>query len=241
VFLGIEHDELYKLRSFHTVVIDAQYFSAEDIDALHTNGQRVYSYLNVGALEDFRDYYADYAHIALADYDDWPEEKWMDVSSKDWQEFLCDTLAKSLKDKHIDGLFLDNFDIYWIDERNETYEALYQILEGLRKTTELPLIINGADTFVSAYLQKENGVPVFDGVNQENVTTSYDFDRKIYGIQSAEQTQYYDAYLQLCANRGLKVYVLEYAQDDKLRAAAESFCVQRGYIVYVSPSIELTG
>ena len=46
---------------------------------------KVYTYLNVGSLEDFRDYYKEYEHLTIGAYENWDEEKWIDVSDKDWQ------------------------------------------------------------------------------------------------------------------------------------------------------------
>ena len=55
VFLSVTED-LDSLKGFKTVVIDAQYFSKEEIDAFRAAGHRVYSYINVGSIENFRDY-----------------------------------------------------------------------------------------------------------------------------------------------------------------------------------------
>ena len=64
VFLSVTED-LSALRDYKTVVIDAQYFSGAEIEAFRADGHTVYSYLNVGSLENFRDYYATYAPLAL--------------------------------------------------------------------------------------------------------------------------------------------------------------------------------
>lgn len=77
-------------------MIDAQYFSKKDIRKLHAGGTKVYSYLNIGSIENFRPYYKTYEHLAIGDYENWEEEKWVNVADKDWQEFM-DTLAGKLK------------------------------------------------------------------------------------------------------------------------------------------------
>ena len=59
VFLSVTED-LPSLGAYETVVIDAQYFTKEEIGAFRDEGHQVYSYLNVGSLEDFRSYYEDY-------------------------------------------------------------------------------------------------------------------------------------------------------------------------------------
>ena len=55
VFLGIT-DNLAQFGDYEIVVIDAQYFSGEEIERFRNEGHQVYTYLNIGSLEDFRDY-----------------------------------------------------------------------------------------------------------------------------------------------------------------------------------------
>ena len=67
VFLSIE-DNLSQFDEYETVVIDAQYFSAEEIMSFKESGHKVYSYINVGALEDYRDYYSKYEFLSYIHY-----------------------------------------------------------------------------------------------------------------------------------------------------------------------------
>ena len=73
-----------KLKNYETVVIDAQYFSKKDIRKLHAGGTKVYSYLNIGSIENFRSYYKTYEHLAIGDYENWEEEKWVNVADNLW-------------------------------------------------------------------------------------------------------------------------------------------------------------
>lgn len=94
VFLNADRTAVPKLKNYETVVIDAQYFSKKDIRKLHADGTKVYSYLNIGSVENFRPYYKTYEHLAIGDYENWEKEKWVNVADKDWQEFM-DTLAEN--------------------------------------------------------------------------------------------------------------------------------------------------
>ena len=107
VFLSVTED-LSALRDYKTVVIDAQYFSGAEIEAFRADGHTVYSYLNVGSLENFRDYYATYAPLTLGAYEHWDEERWIDVADQRWQRFLTETLIPALLEKHIDGFLIDS-------------------------------------------------------------------------------------------------------------------------------------
>ncbi|MBQ0018477.1 MAG: hypothetical protein KBS63_04585 [Clostridiales bacterium] len=68
VFLSAEPGDVDAMKEYRCVVIDAQEFSAEDIRRMHDLGQTVYSYINIGSVEKFRDYYGDYADTFVSRY-----------------------------------------------------------------------------------------------------------------------------------------------------------------------------
>ena len=112
VFLGI-NDNLAQFKDYEIVVIDAQYFSGEEIDSFRSEGHQVYTYLNIGSLEDFRDYYEEYKDLSLGEYEHWEEEVWVDVSQQKWQDLILKELVPGLLEKHVDGFFVDNCDVYY--------------------------------------------------------------------------------------------------------------------------------
>ncbi len=69
VFLGAGPEALERMAEYDTVVLDAQYFTPEEIRGLQASGSKVYSYLNVGSVEDFRDYYDKYVSLTIGEYD----------------------------------------------------------------------------------------------------------------------------------------------------------------------------
>ena len=46
------------------------------------------TYLNIGSIENFREYYTTYAELAIGEYEHWEEEQWVDVANPDWQKFI---------------------------------------------------------------------------------------------------------------------------------------------------------
>lgn len=54
VFLNADASSLERFKMYETIVIDAQYFTKRDIELLHKNGTVVYTYLNIGSIENFR-------------------------------------------------------------------------------------------------------------------------------------------------------------------------------------------
>ena len=80
VLIGEDSEIIEKLSDIDLLVIDAEYFSQNDIARLRENGIReIYSYINIGSIESFRSYDTDFEKYTLGAYENGPEEKWIDV------------------------------------------------------------------------------------------------------------------------------------------------------------------
>ena len=239
VFLGIDNTAMDRLTPYETVVIDAQYFTAGDILALHEAGHTVYTYLNVGSLEDFRDYYRKWEGICLGEYENWEEERWVDVSDAGWQEFMAVTLAGKFVEMGIDGFFVDNCDVYYEYPRDEIFEGLTAILRGVMGYGKA-VIMNSGDTFADEYYSRYGTIAdVFTGINQETIITSVDYDNDTFGWQTEEDCAYFKDYVERYSGLGADIYLLEYATDADVIAAIQSYCGENGFTYYVAESIEL--
>ena len=97
----------YKYVSF-----DVLSFPDSEIEKLNEHKVCSFGYLNIGSLEKFHSDYNEYVDLTFKDYDNWPDERWIDVSQKSWQNHIKDT-ASSFKNMGANGLFLDNFDVIW--------------------------------------------------------------------------------------------------------------------------------
>lgn len=240
VFLGRNGDELDGLEEYEVVVIEPEEFLREQIALLHEAGCTVYGYLNIGAVEEYRDYYGRFEEQTLAVYEDWPEERWVDVSNENWQVFLTQELAPRYAELGLDGFFLDNADVYYHFETDEVFDGLCAILRGLRAMNpELTLLINGGDVFVTRCIEEEIATELFDGVNQETVFTAIDFDTETFHPQTAEETAYFQEYLQTVKQTGLQVYLLEYGADDALSQTIDACCEENGFVWYNAKDLDL--
>lgn len=242
VLIGVNPEEMDILYEYTTVVIDAAYYTKSDIDSLHQNGVTVYSYLNIGTIETFRENYRDYQHCVLGAYGDWPGEYWVDVSQAAWQEHIAE-LAKELVQKGVDGFFLDNTDVYYEYCRPEIFDGLVTMIGGLEQYQK-EILVNGGDVFVTkAVLNPENPLIQISGVNQECVFTDIDFEEDTLIEQDSETSQYYQAYLEQCSAKNLEVYITEYIKSNNkaLMEKIENYCSQHSYHYFISSSKELDG
>lgn len=239
VLLGLNPEDASTLTSYQTVVIDAQYFTKEEIAAVQQKGTAVYTYLNIGSIETFREGYDALKSCILSPYDNWPDEYWVDVSRPEWQTFIASE-AKSLSEKGVDGFFLDNADVYYLYPSDAIYDSLNAILQDLGQY-EKPVLINGGDVFVTkAVLDAIEPNSVITGVNQECVFTNINFDSGMLIRQDADNTAYYQDYLARCKAAGLDVYLTEYAYSgNSVIKKIELYCIENGFGYYVSPSINL--
>ena len=238
VFLNLDASDMDRIEGYQTLVIDAQYFSKEDIMHLKEQGSTVYSYLNVGSIENFRTYYDAYSYLALGAYENWDEEQWIDVSSPVWQEFLV-SLEEELLAKGIDGFFIDNCDVYYQYHTEDIFEGLTLILEHLMKY-DISVIINGGDTYVMEFMDMHSSAhQIMTGVNQESVWGEFDFETGNYIAQSKDNREYFESYVEACRDDGADVYLLEYTTDFALKWKIKKYCANNQFHYYISDSIEL--
>ena len=238
VFLNADASSLKQLKNYDLIVIDAQYFTKSDIELLHQNGTRVYTYLNIGSIENFREYYTTYEKLTIGRYEHWDEEKWVDVADPDWQKFM-EQLSQELFEKGVDGFFIDNCDVYYYAPRESIFEGLTAILQNIM-TFDKAVIINGGDTYVTEYRERYGAIDhIMTGVNQESVWSAIDFDKGTFYEQTKETRDYYCKYLEACQADGMDVYLLEYTTDKKLIQKIKKYCNEHDFHFYVSNSLEL--
>ena len=239
VFLGVEKKDFKKIKNYDLIVVDADYLSKDDIKTLKKQGnKKIFSYINIGSLEKFRSYYDDFKDITLGDYENWDDEKWVDVTNKRWKKHIS-KLSQKLKSKGIDGYFADNVDVYYHYNKPKVYSSLLEILAEIKKTG-LPCIVNGGDTFISKALDEKKLKNLVYGVNQETVLSKLDFNNKTFLTSSKDTRRYFENYVKKCKNNGLKVYLTEYTRDEKLKKEIKNFCEKNGYNHYISSTIDLS-
>ncbi len=97
-------------------------FTDDQIKLLKNGGKnRVISYLNVGSCENWRSYYKNNppgfkscvstGALTTVYSTEYPDEKWADLSNKDYQNLIINYVAKRLADRGVDGFFLDNMEV----------------------------------------------------------------------------------------------------------------------------------
>ena len=243
VFLDYDGD-LSELEDYNYIVIDALYHSRDEITDFNCGYQRyVYSYINIGSIEDFRDYYDDYADLALGDYENWDGEEWIDVSDERWQNFILNELAPELLAKGINGFFVDNCDVYYNYPTEDILNGLAVIMRGL-KGMGCDVIINGGDAFLDAYCASMGSwTDVITGINQESVFSYIDWDNGSLTYATEEDKAYFRDYIERYGDQGAYIFLIEYVDNADehrtLRSSIKNYCEEHDYLYYISDSIDL--
>ncbi len=238
VFLGYD-GALGDLKDYRIVVIDASYRSKKEISDFRKQGHIVYSYLNIGSLERFRSYYDKYKELSLGKYAGWDDEVWVDVSADKWQKLILNKLVPKLKKKNVDGLFIDNCDVYFYNKNDSIFNGLCAILEGIAKYN-IPVIINGGDVFINKY-NKTMGNPlsIASGINQENIYGAFTVDGRSLTVSSKDSRKYFKKYVEKYAQKGMDIYLLEYTSDEQLSKKIQKYCKNHGFYYYITDRILL--
>jgi polysaccharide biosynthesis protein PelA len=210
-----------RLGRFDLVVVDGELATAEEVAALRGRGTTVLAYLSVGTIERWRSWYGELKRFRLGAWADWKDEWFADVSKAKLRRALSERIAPRLLAKGFDGLFLDNVDM--VETRNHAAQR-----DGMR---ELALELAGVVHADGLLLFAQNGAGILDrlglvdsldGWNREDVTWTYDFDRRRYVQQSPRETRAALADLRAMAARGLVTTTADYARAGDAEAEAES-------------------
>jgi len=234
-----ETDQLLFLAKYKTVILSPGSFTKKDLQYLHRAGTKSYAYINVGALEEYDPEYLRFKKLTLAPYENWEDESWVDVSDKEWQNYITEKIAKEIAELGFDGFFLDNFDVYYLFPEEKIYRGLDAVLGGLQKY-KMPIILNGGDSYVSRAIEENATDLLFQGVNQEDVFTAYQFDTNTSSLQDSDTRSYYQDYLEKAKDAGLSVYILEYMANKELSKEVSSYCKEKHFQWYNAPDIFLT-
>ncbi|HEX2127953.1 MAG TPA: endo alpha-1,4 polygalactosaminidase [Solirubrobacterales bacterium] len=224
-----------RLGAFDLVVVDGELAREDEVSALRAQGATVLGYLSVGTIEKWRSWYPRLKRFRLTPWQDWKDEWFADTSKAAYRREITRRIAPSLVGKGFDGLFLDTVDM--IETRNHRAQR-----PGMRKIVLALSRLVHAD---GRLLFTQNGhwglgklrvLGAIDGWNREDVTWTYDFDRRRYVPNPPRQRRAALRELRDMVGRGLTVTATDYtrAGDEAARATAIANACAAGALPYVS-------
>jgi cysteinyl-tRNA synthetase, unknown class len=165
---GITNNELDQLlkNPAKLLVIDyshdgseARRYQPKELDALHSNGQQVLSYLSIGESSTWRYYFQKEWQSSPPDWQgkenpDWPGSSKVKYWDADWQRITLEYLDKII-DSGFDGVYLDIVDAfdYWSNPNNgeglvlDRADAAQRMIDWVGKITEHARVNKGKPDF----------------------------------------------------------------------------------------------
>ncbi len=249
VFLGATDKDTDKIMKYDIVCIDMDEFSESNIQKLKKNHTQIYAYLSIGSLENYRSYYEEFKDITFMDYENWSDERWVDVSNTLWQSHISNE-ADRLKALGADGLFMDNFDVYYFAKEeyiDTTQEFSWSIFEGCKAildnlaTKDLKLMINSGTDFLYE-LGKFSSITSFFDIDvyaQECVFSNIeDYENDVFGRQEKEQQDYLFEMIDMMKEH-FEVLLIEYTTDQEVVKDIKDYCKKNHFSYYISNNVAL--
>lgn len=244
-FLGRYDNNVQNFSDYNYISLELDEFTDSNISRLSRNGTKVFAYLNVGSLENYRDYYDDFVAYTFMDYEDWPDERWIDVSTTSWQNFLVNEIATDFKARGAYGVYLDNVDVYTVaKEENMNYSSFASGLKNIIKGVSnlgLKIMMNGGSEFLDDMNDQEDNI--FDYIwayHQEEVFSLIDdYENDVFTAQDKEDKEYYQEIAKIMKSKGKEVFFLEYSKDQSLIEKIINYCNSKEYHCYISSNVNL--
>ena len=236
---------LKNMKSKGLAVIDSDGIAAGTVRAAVDRGVFVYDYLNAGALEKERSYYASMKDLRLAPYEGWPGEYWIDPTAEKWKKHLINE-AKAKKAKGAIGLYFDNGDIYYkvrhlkkqysrnVPSQDAVYRALADVILTIVDDVGLIVMPNGGDDFVRRFVRDYPGY--IRTINQEGCLYEN------FKSQPSSERKYRTEYMDWAKKHGLYVRGIEYTKTATGKAKCKVYYAAHGWQgLYISKHTDLRG
>jgi endo-alpha-1,4-polygalactosaminidase (GH114 family) len=215
-----------RFADFDLAVVDGQEAKPGQIAAMQAQGAEVLGYLSVGTIEKWRPWYREVKRYRLAAWQDWKDEWYADTSKAGLRRALVEIADERILDKGFDGLFLDNVDMVEVAKHRKQRAGMGRLvgeLDSLVGPARLLFAQNGARGVLNGY--EADGVePLIDdldGWNREDVTWTYDFDRRRYVPSRAADRSAALEELEEIAGAGLITTATDYVDIEDGFSAAE--------------------
>jgi uncharacterized protein (TIGR01370 family) len=215
-----------RYAGFDLVVVDGEEAKAGEIEAIQSAGAEVLAYLSVGTVEKWRGWYGRLKPYRLQAWRDWKDEWYGDASKAGYRDELVSIARDEIIDKGFDGLFLDNTDMVESRSHREQRKGMAALVAQLDELVDADGLLlftqNGAPGMLAGYGDAVDPlIDHFDGWNREDVTWTYDFDRRRYVRSRSGDREDALAELDEIGSAGLVTTATDYVELDDSSNGAE--------------------
>ena len=171
----------------------------------------------------------------------------VDVSNSSWQEHILSE-ANRLQELGADGIFMDNFDVYYIASeeyqgsdinKEDIYQGCLKMLNDLSSTGMKLMINSGTDFLDRMHSENRNEINKINVYAQETVFSKIeDYENNIFVRQDIGEKEYLLNIVEIMRYKG-DVLFIEYTKDATLKKEIQEYCDELNYHYYISENVEL--
>lgn len=219
-------NRLDDLMKFDLVIIDADNYTAEEVNYLKSKGVVVLVYQSLGTIENWRWYWKFIQkEWILAPLNEWEGEWYINPCYKGWRDLLLNSILPRIIKKGFDGFLFDNIDI--VDEYPETVECVIKLIKDIRKAyPDKVIVLNNPLTIISSIHE------YIDGIMQEDVFLTYNWNKNRYVVESFNKSTSLIEKLKYWKNKGLKILILDYTDSQALAKYYYHKAKKYGFLYY---------
>jgi endo-alpha-1,4-polygalactosaminidase (GH114 family) len=210
--------DVNQVKGYQTIILEPAQFTKNDIDILKKNNIKIYGYLSLGEVSRTASFYPLLKDEVLGKNEHW-NSYYLNLSSAKTKRVLLE-LIKSISNKGVHGLFIDNVDNFSsFGPQKEQQKEFLDFLKLIKsKFPELEIIQNAG----SELLSQTNSI--IKGILFESIFTNYLFHEKKYVIRSGDDFEQQFKKVEIAKKyKHIHIYLIEYANStdaiDKIKRA----------------------
>ncbi len=244
-FFYADKPPLNELAMFPQVVVEPRYIDEQAMRRLKRAGSAVFAYVSVGELRRDRPWYADVGESwQLGENSAWNSVV-MDLSNRQWQDFVLERLVSPLVRRGFSGVFLDTLDSYRLQvsaesgRRAQRQGLVELILRMHRRFPDLKILLNRGFGVIADTREAVAGVVA------ESLLRTWDAATGRYEkVADADHNWLKNRLMRIRRDYKLPVYVIDYvppASRDLARSTAREIAAL-GFVPWVAnPALDMLG
>ncbi len=197
-----------QVRNYKMVIIEPDFYSKGEIQALKQNGTKVIAYITLGEVDKNRWYYPKLEQIGFLGTNESWGSSYLNLKEQEVISIILDRVLPEIILKGVDGIFLDTVDaVAPYTERKDLEPNMVALIKEIRARHPEITIIQNAGLF----LLDETHTDV-DAVLIEDIASGYDFVKKSYYIKDLAQfNERKDLVISTANEYNIPVFILDFS------------------------------
>lgn len=174
------------------IVIEPEDYTPAEVQALKKSGAKVLAYLSIGSASNERKYYSTLEPFCLKKLEDWPHERYLDITQAVPRKWLQNQ-ALALKKMGYDGWWLDNIDVYEEYRTTEMFNAMTAVIRAIKAVGGYVMLNGGiaylTDLMIPHKVQLEAYKDAKNAKRMEKALKGKNFGAAIVEMDSLKKVQ----------------------------------------------------